>query len=62
MHYARSVNTLFLLLSSAVLTAGAQEHHAVAFDPTPVRLPPLEKSQSRPVTSKDLLEIRDQKG
>jgi dipeptidyl aminopeptidase/acylaminoacyl peptidase len=62
MYYARSVTTLFLLLSSAVLTAGAQELNAVAFDPTPVRLPPLDKGQSRPVTSKDLLEIRDQKG
>ena len=62
MNYARSASVLFFLLSSAILSAGAQDFDAVGFDPTPVRIPSLEKSEPRPVTSMDLLEIRDEKG
>ena len=62
MNYARSVRVLCLLLSSPLLSARAQDFNAVAFDPTPVRIPSLEKGKPRPVTSMDLLEIRDEKG
>ncbi|MGA2605931.1 MAG: Atxe2 family lasso peptide isopeptidase [Halobacteriota archaeon] len=62
MNYARSASVLFFLLSSAILSAGAQDFDAVGFDPTPVRIPSLEKSKRRPVSSMDLLEIRDEKG
>lgn len=62
MNYERSVSVLCVLLSSTILSAGAQEFTAVAFDPTPVRIPSREKSEPRPVTSMDLLTIRDEKG
>jgi dipeptidyl aminopeptidase/acylaminoacyl peptidase len=62
MNYARSVSVLFFLLSTAILSAGAQEFNAVAFDPTPVRIPSIKKDEPRPVTTMDLLEIRDIKG
>jgi len=62
MNYARSVSVLFFLLWSAIVSAGAQEFNAVVFDPTPVRIPSLVKSEPRPVTSMDLVEIRDAKG
>jgi dipeptidyl aminopeptidase/acylaminoacyl peptidase len=62
MNCMRSVSVLFFLLSSAILSARAQDFDAVRFDPTPVRIPSLENSEPRPVTSMDLLEIRDEKG
>ncbi len=62
MNYARSASVLFFLLSSAILSARAQDFNIVRFDPTPVRIPSLEKGEPRPVTSRDLLEIRDEKG
>ncbi len=62
MNYARSVSVLCFLLSSAIVLAGAQEFNAVGFDPAPVRIPSLEKSEPRPVTNMDLLQIRDEKG
>ena len=62
MNYARSVSVLLFLLSSAILSGRAQDFDTVAFDPTPVRIPPLQKSEPRPITSMDLLEIRDDKG
>jgi dipeptidyl aminopeptidase/acylaminoacyl peptidase len=62
MSWALSVSTLFLLLSCPILFAGAQEFDAAGFDPTPVRIPGPEKGDPRPVTSLDLLEIRDEKG
>jgi Tol biopolymer transport system component len=62
MKYARSVSFLFFLFSSAILSAGAQEFDAVAFDTTPVRIPSIKKAESRPVTSMDLVEIRDETG
>jgi dipeptidyl aminopeptidase/acylaminoacyl peptidase len=62
MNYARSASILCFLLSGAISSAHAQDFDAVDFDPTPVRIPSLEKGQPRPVTSMDLLEIRDQKG
>jgi dipeptidyl aminopeptidase/acylaminoacyl peptidase len=62
MNYARSASVLFFLLSSAILLARAQDFNVVGFDPTPVRIPSLEKGESRPVTSRDLLGIRDEKG
>jgi dipeptidyl aminopeptidase/acylaminoacyl peptidase len=62
MNYVRSVSVFFLVLSSAVLSARAQDFNAVGFDPTPVRIPYLEKGEQRPVTSMDLLTIRDEEG
>jgi dipeptidyl aminopeptidase/acylaminoacyl peptidase len=62
MNYARSVSVLCFLLSSVVLSTRAQDFNAADFDPTPVRIPSLEKSKYRAVTSMDLLEIRDAKG
>ncbi len=62
MNHARSASVLVFLLSSAILSTRAQDFNAVGFDPTPVRIPSLEKGEPRPVTSMDLLEIRDQKG
>ncbi|MGC2356947.1 MAG: Atxe2 family lasso peptide isopeptidase [Candidatus Acidiferrum sp.] len=62
MNYARNASVLSFLLASAALPAGAQEFNAVAFDPTPVRIPSIGKGEPRPVTSMDLLEIRDEKG
>ena len=62
MNYARGVSFLCFLLSSAILPARAQDYNAVDFDPTPVRIPALVKGESRPVTSMDLLGIRDEKG
>ena len=58
----RGVSVLCFLLSSAVLSTSAQDFDVVGFDPTPARIPSIEKGQSRPVTSMDLLEIRDEKG
>jgi dipeptidyl aminopeptidase/acylaminoacyl peptidase len=62
MSYARGASVLCFLLSSAIVSTHAQEFEAVGFDATPVRIPSLEKSERRPVTSMDLLEIRDEKG
>ena len=62
MIYARSASAFFFLLSSAILSARCQDFNAVGFDATPVRIPSLEKGERRPVTSMDLLEIRDEKG
>jgi hypothetical protein len=59
---ARSVCVSGFLLSIAILSAGAQEFDAAPFDPAPVRIPSFEKGKSRPVTTMDLLEIRDEKG
>ncbi len=62
MNYARSVSVLCFLLSSAILSTRAQDFDVVGFDPTPMRITSIEKGESRPVTSMDLLEIRDVKG
>jgi dipeptidyl aminopeptidase/acylaminoacyl peptidase len=62
MNYARSACVLCFLLSSVVLSACAQDFNAVGFDPMPVRIPSLEKRESRPVTTMDLLGIRDEEG
>jgi dipeptidyl aminopeptidase/acylaminoacyl peptidase len=62
MNYAPRASVLGFLLSSAILSAGAQEFDAVGFDRTPLRIPSPEKGELRPVTSMDLLEIRDEKG
>src|SRR5579859_1455583 len=62
MNYACGASVLCLLLSSAMLSARAQDFNDVAFDPTPVRIPSLEKGEPRPITNMDLLEIRDEKG
>jgi dipeptidyl aminopeptidase/acylaminoacyl peptidase len=62
MNYTRCASVLCFLLSSAILSARAQDFSDVAFDPTPVRVPALVKGESRPVTSMDLLTIRDEKG
>jgi dipeptidyl aminopeptidase/acylaminoacyl peptidase len=62
MKYARCASVLCFLLSSTIFSVRAQEFEAVAFDATPVRIPSLERSEPRPVTSMDLLEIRDEKG
>jgi dipeptidyl aminopeptidase/acylaminoacyl peptidase len=62
MNYARSASVLYFLLSGAMLSARAQESNPVAFDPTPVRIPSVQKGEPRPVTSMDLLGIRDEKG
>ena len=59
----RSVGALYFLLSSSILLAGAQDFDSLGFDPTPVRILSLAKGERRrPVTSMDLLEIRDEKG
>jgi dipeptidyl aminopeptidase/acylaminoacyl peptidase len=62
MKYSCVVVVLGLLLSSASLSSRTQEFDAIGFDPTPVRIPSLEKREPRPVTSLDLLGIRDEKG
>lgn len=63
MNYACNASVLCFLLWGAILPAGAQEFDAVGFDPTPVRIPSNEKREPRrPVTSMDLLEIRDVEG
>ncbi len=62
MNYVRSASVLCFLLWSAILSVRAQDFDAVGFDPKPVRIPSLEKGESRPITSMDLLEIRDEKG
>jgi len=62
MNYRRGVSVLFFVLSSAILSTGAQNFDVVGFDSTPVRIPSIKKGESRPVTSMDLLEIRDQMG
>ena len=62
MNYARSMSVLCFPSSSTIFSARAQDFNAVGFDPTPVQIPSLEKSEPRPVTSMDLLEIRDEKG
>jgi len=62
MNYARSASVLCFLLSSVALSSHAQDFDVVSFDPTPVRIPSIGKSESHPVTSLDLLEIRDEKG
>jgi len=62
MNYATCVSALCFLLSSGFSSARGQDFHDVAFDPSPVRIPFLEKGERRPVTSMDLLMIRDEKG
>lgn len=62
MNNARSASVLCFLLWTVILSARAQDLDVVGFDATPVLIPSLEKRESRPVTSKDLLEIRDEKG
>jgi dipeptidyl aminopeptidase/acylaminoacyl peptidase len=62
MNSARNMSVLCFLLSSAILSARAQDFNSVGFDPTPVRIPSPERGEPRPVTSSDLLEIRDEKG
>src|SRR5271168_5327639 len=62
MNYARGASFMCLLLSNVISLARAQDFGAVGFDSTPVRIPYLVKGEPRPVTSMDLLEIRDEKG
>jgi dipeptidyl aminopeptidase/acylaminoacyl peptidase len=62
MTYARSVTVLLFLLSSSILSARAQDFNSVGFDATPAQIPSPEKGDSRPVTSMDLMKIRDEKG
>jgi dipeptidyl aminopeptidase/acylaminoacyl peptidase len=62
MNCARSVCVLSLLLSSTMPSAGAQKLSAVGFDPRPVSIPSGARGEFRPVTSMDLLSIRDVKG
>jgi dipeptidyl aminopeptidase/acylaminoacyl peptidase len=62
MNCARGVSILCLLLSNTIFLAGAQELNVVGFDPAPVQIPLREARKQRPVTSMDLLEIRDEKG
>jgi dipeptidyl aminopeptidase/acylaminoacyl peptidase len=62
MNYGCSASVLCFLLLNGILSAGAQQFDSVGFDPTPVRIPSVRKGEPRPVTSMDLLEIRDQKG
>jgi dipeptidyl aminopeptidase/acylaminoacyl peptidase len=59
---ARSAIVLLVLLSSTGLSDRAQDFGAGGFDPTPVQIPSIQKSKLRPVTSMDLLAIRDLKG
>jgi dipeptidyl aminopeptidase/acylaminoacyl peptidase len=51
-----------LAIAGAFLGAMAQEVGNVDFDPTPARIPLVQKHQLRPITSMDLLTIRDIKG
>jgi dipeptidyl aminopeptidase/acylaminoacyl peptidase len=62
MDRVQSASVLCFLLSSAILSVRAQDFNGVGFDPTPVGIPSLVKGESRPVTSMDLLQIRDEKG
>ena len=62
MSFFRNMSVQVFLVLSTILSVSAQEFNPVAFDPTPVRIPSAEKGKSRPVTSMDLLEIRDEKG
>jgi dipeptidyl aminopeptidase/acylaminoacyl peptidase len=62
MNYTRSALALFFFLSNAVLSTRAQSFDAGGFDPTPMQIPSMEKGKLRPITTMDLLTIRDQKG
>jgi dipeptidyl aminopeptidase/acylaminoacyl peptidase len=62
MNYTRSALALFFFLSNAVSSTRAQSFDAGGFDPTPVQIPSVEKGKLRPITTMDLLTIRDQKG
>jgi len=62
MRYVRGVSALCVALASGILSCGAQDRDPVGFDPTPVRISSIENSPSRPVTSMDLLAIRDVRG
>lgn len=57
-----SVSLLSFLFVSITFSTSAQDFDPVGFDPTPVRIQALAKGEPRPVTSMDLLEIRDEKG
>src|ERR1700734_1682984 len=62
MNCARTVSVLCVILSSAISSTSAQGLDVVGFDPTPVRISSPRRSESRPVSSMDLLLIKDEKG
>ena len=56
------LSTVFLLLVASRVIALPQDNGGPGFDPTPLQIPLTTKTQSRPVTSMDLLGIRDLHG
>jgi dipeptidyl aminopeptidase/acylaminoacyl peptidase len=59
MHHARNAAVLCVLFLSAHLSALAQLDAGPGFDSTPVEIPTIQKAEHRPVTSTDLLRLRD---
>ncbi len=65
MDYLRSFGLLCLLIVVLPLAAVAQQEtlgSCPGFDPTPVEIPDIDKTAPRPITSMDLLKLRDLHG
>src|SRR6266700_1135530 len=62
MRNLRCVSALFVLLAASCIPASPQDAGGPGFDTSPVQIPILSKTLPRPVTSLDLLTIRDLHG
>lgn len=62
MHCRNRLGLLCILVTGCVSPSLAQDSNVVGFDRTPVSIPLAASGESRPITSMDLLEIRDQLG
>src|SRR5260370_9456351 len=59
MDYLTKIGLTFLLFMAFQSSALAQVENGPGFDPTPVEIPDVQKTTPRPVTSTDLLTLRD---
>jgi dipeptidyl aminopeptidase/acylaminoacyl peptidase len=62
MDYLRSIGLLCLAVLPLAASAQAEKPNSAGFDPTPVGIPDIHKIAPRPVTSMDLLTLRDLHG
>src|SRR6266852_8646314 len=62
MNELRCLSVLFALFLGLGMSASAQDTEGPGFNPTPLQIPAKAKTPPRPVTSMDLLTIRDPHG
>src|ERR1700716_3875492 len=62
MRHRHKMSVLCALAMALPVVAWAQQNNGPGFDPTPVEIPDIQKAARRPVTSMDLLTLRDLHG